>query len=404
MALFLDVIKPEVQEYIRSESTQEAFLHSVVKNPFPEIPFSVLMNQIKGIIKSKNKLPFLAENDKIIFPEGISLEQCSSELTAYFKASLIPQIERGADLTAGFGIDSMAFATRSKQWDYFEINEDLAEVVTHNMKVLGHENVNFFPTNGIEYVIKAGEKYDFIYLDPARRDKNANRVFSIEDCTPNIIDYQDELLKLSPMLMTKLSPMLDISLSVKKMKNVSEVYVVGVRGEVKEIVLVQKRNINTKIGDINTKERIFSVDLTHRNTHFIYESSLQNDVSIETSAPLSYIYDTTATMKKSGVSDEYAFSLGLKKLNANTLLFTSNECISEFCGRVFKVIGQVDKKNIRDFLPSLKANIICRNYPLTPSALQKKWKINDGGDAFIIAFKDNENKYCTYYAEKVIFS
>ncbi|MDD4820422.1 MAG: hypothetical protein PHD21_06275 [Flavobacteriales bacterium] len=398
MDIFSELLKPEVQEYIRSESVQKAFLHSVVKNPFPEIPFSVLMNQIKGILKSKNKLPHLSKNRQIIYPEGISIEQCSSLHTAQYKASLIGQIQRGADLTGGFGVDSMSFSEKSDTWDYFEINQTLANIVRHNIAVIGHSNVNVHAADGIKSISQTSQKYDFIYSDPARRDKNASKVFSIKDCTPDVSDYQDVLLQAAPMVMTKLSPMLDISMAINEMHHVSEVHVVGVRGEVKEILLIQKR-------DFVGVPHIYSVDFfAEKEKPYVFSSVFQKNTSMCNSLPKKYIYDISATMRKASLGDEYAESLGLEKLHPNTLLYTSEKCIENFCGRVFCVVAEVNKKTVASFLTQGKANIICRNFSDTAELLHKKWKVKNGGDDFILSFKDIENKYRTLYANKVKFS
>ena len=76
------------QDFIRQHQDEDvrqlAFLGS--KNPEVDMPFA--LDQIRGRKMARAKLPRWANIDGIIYPPHISMEQCSSESTALYKAEL----------------------------------------------------------------------------------------------------------------------------------------------------------------------------------------------------------------------------------------------------------------------------------------------------------------------------
>ncbi|MBQ2421907.1 MAG: class I SAM-dependent methyltransferase [Flavobacteriales bacterium] len=395
MEEFEKILNDRVQEFMRLDSTRRDFHHGIVKNPFPDVPYVELMGQIKSLLKAESKLPHLYRNHKIVYPAGVSIEQCSTLSTSRYKATLVSG-ERGADLTGGFGIDSMALSDVCKHLDYYEINEDLARVVQHNFAVLEKANITLHATDGLEDIAANDKKYDFIYLDPARRDDKKDRVYRIEDCSPNVLQWQDVLLESSRVVMTKLSPMVDISLVSREMKSVKEIHVVALKGEVKEILVVQERGYE---GGLD----IFSVDIDGEDkVPFVYKKRTDVSVEIDTAVDYRYLYDVSAAMRKAGVADDYAASMGLKKVGVGTFLYTSGERVEGFAGRAFEVVEEVNRKSVKKLLPSLKANVVTRNYPMRADELKRQLKIKDGSDDdFVIGFSSGEKKYHNIYCRRI---
>ena len=64
-------------------------VNKLALSKFPEgIDKQFVIRQIQARQVLGKKLPSWAENDELIFPKKLSLEQCSSELAAKYKASL----------------------------------------------------------------------------------------------------------------------------------------------------------------------------------------------------------------------------------------------------------------------------------------------------------------------------
>ena len=395
MDKFENILDDRVQEFMRLDSTKCDFYRGIVKNPFPEVPYIELMGQIKSLLKAESKLPHLYKNHKIVYPSGVSIEQCSTLSTSRYKASLVSG-ERGVDLTGGFGIDSMALSDVCKHLDYYEINEDLARVVQHNFAVLEKTNITVYAFDGLQDIEANDKKYDFIYLDPARRDDKKDRVYRIEDCSPNVLQWQDVLLESSSVVMTKLSPMVDVALISREMKCVKEIHVVALKGEVKEILVLQERGY----GDCPD---VFSVDIDGEDRPpFVYKKRANVSVEIDTVGDYSYLYDMSAAMRKAMVADDYAASMGLKKVGVGTFLYSSVERVEGTAGRVFEVVGEVNRKSVKKLLPTLKANVFTRNYPMRADELKRLLKIKDGSDDdFVIGFSSGEKKYHNIYCKRI---
>ena len=241
MAFNPSILTYEFQTFIRSDRASALLSGGVFASPFNDISPQELATQIKGYRKALEKLPRLAARQGIVYPPGVSLEQCSSEATARYKASLLPEGRRCADLTGGFGIDTLALSERFAQVDYYETQAELARIAAHNFSVLGADNIAVHSEDGLAALETTQEEYDLIYADPARRVTHAHRVFSVADCTPDIASAKDLLLSRSRRLLIKLSPMLDIAATLRIFPQTSQVHVVAVRNEVKELLLRPSR-------------------------------------------------------------------------------------------------------------------------------------------------------------------
>ena len=98
------------------------------------------LQQISGKQSAKTKLPSWFVCDNLLYPKSLSMEQCSSEPTANYKASLV----RGktmVDLTGGFGIDCYFIAKSFEQATYVERQSDLSDLVKYNYGWLKADNI-----------------------------------------------------------------------------------------------------------------------------------------------------------------------------------------------------------------------------------------------------------------------
>ena len=352
------------------------------------------LQQVEGRERTADKLPTFAAIDDWWYPVRLSCEQCSSELTARYKAEIISnlgfQVSNFLDLTGGYGVDTYFLSEQFKQADYVEQNPELCRIAAHNFSLIDNRKpIIVHNTSAEEFIASAGD-YDLIFADPARRDAHGGKVFKLADCTPNIVELLPELLKHSKQLMLKLSPMLDISQAIKELSVFSlqwSVYVVAVKNEVKEVLLLS-----------GGKGTITAIDLAEPEKAFVFTREEEQvcpagigDLSLVIG---NFLYEPNAAILKAGAYKLVAQRFGLQKLDVNTHLYASDQLVEDFPGRVWEI------KEPTQTLPEGKANVLCRNYPLTPEQLKKKLHLRDGGTAYVIGCRV-AGKPTLFQAERV---
>lgn len=346
----------------------------------PDVDLSFALQQIQGRQKAKGKLPEMYENNDIIFPPSVSMEQCSSETTAKYKAGLVHG-DSFADLTGGFGVDTLAFAKCFQQGFYVELSKELCEVFEHNANALGIRNIQI-QQGTMEEILPTLPEVDIFYLDPSRRDEHGRRVVSLDDCTPNVSMYKDALLgKARQGVLVKLSPMLDIKTALQQLPETKGIHVIAVQGECKEILFLLSHD---KVENIE----YHAVNIQgERVTDFQFSSQEEADAAPElTDALCKYLLEPNAAVMKAGAFKCVATRYGLRKLHAHSHLYTCDEPVADFPGRVFAVemVVPFSKKELkRQFAGMHKANVAVRNFPLTAEELRKQLKLGDGGDVYI---------------------
>ena len=346
-----------------------------------------MLQQVEGRQRTHDKLPTFAQIEDWWYPIRLSCEQCSSEATARYKAAIIRQLGEKQDilidLTGGYGVDTYFLSEQTTQAHYVERNEELCRIAQHNFQI-ANKPIHVHNTSAEDFLAQysmAGsvssdvKKEVVVYLDPARRDAHGGKVFRIEDCEPNIIKFLPSLRAISSTILIKFSPMLDITSALQSLGNEWDVHVVALHNEVKEIIFVTGNN------------RIHAVNILHEgNDQFSFTRSEEKSALCAMADCIcEYIYEPNAAIIKAGafrlVSERYQ----LHKLDHNTHLYTADQLIENFPGRVWKVIAQ-PIKNQRDIaaLGIQRAAILTRNYPLTPEELRKKFKVQESDSHFLI--------------------
>ena len=347
-----------------------------------EIDYDFAFKQIAGRQRVKSKLPSFYHNKELIYPPQLNIEQCSSESTALYKKSLCEGFSM-ADLTGGFGVDFYYLSTNYNESFYIEQNTELCEIANHNFKILGRRNHTIINKKA-EDAIDDLPELDLVYIDPARRNKIGSKTVFISDCEPDISILQKRIMQKSKKLMVKLSPMLDISSAIKILKNVHEVHILSVANECKEILLILKTEMVERI-------KFIAVNIVNNRKTDIFEFFKEDESAclISNSQEIKkFLYEPNSSIIKSGAFKSIALNFNLLKLHNNTHLYTSNDLVSDFQGRIFEVVdlvGNSKKDMIEIKIKYPKANISTRNYPLKPEELKKKLEIEDGGDIFIFA-------------------
>ncbi len=376
---FVTITNKEIQNYIYANLKSD--LHSLLfkKSPFPGVSMQQVVQQIKGRQVADKKFPFLLKDD-IVFPPNLNLEQTSSQTTAEYKAQNLKG-KSFIDLTSGFGIDAFFMSRNFEDITLVEQNQELLEIVKHNWNVFNRK-ANFINQNLEDFLKENQKSFDVVYLDPARRDQNKNKVFLLEDLSPNLLEIQDELLKISNQIIIKLSPLIDLKYLLSVLKNVSKIEIIAVRNEVKEVVVFIESNqianqILCKCINLETDENEFEFYFGEEETSLATYSDVKN-----------YIYIPNNSILKSGAFNYIAKQFNLTKLHPNTHLYTSNEFNNHFPGRVLEV-ENIDAKTL---MKGEQYNIISKNYPLKPDEIKKKYKLKDGGRHYLIFTQTQKGK------------
>ena len=445
------------QDFIRQHQDDDVRQLAFLGSKYPEVDMPFALDQIRGRKMARVKLPRWASLEGIIYPPHISMEQCSSESTALYKAELaarllgLPASSSGiemkaeneiefVDLTGGFGVDFSYIAARlGVKSMYVERQAHLCEAAKENFERLGLKNAIVKNGDGIEVLHSFLPKKDdaasaddslgiiydqplsllktklglkLIFIDPARRDDAGNKVVSLKDCTPDVTVLQEEMLSKADYVIIKLSPMLDWHRAISELSHVREVHIISVNNECKELLLVlSARNM----GDMEASPA--DGEVKHAGNLRIYcvndaQSFVCDESDMETSsvkiAPstleeMQYLYEPNASLMKAGCFGVLSGRYDARMLSKNSHLFVSREPIEAFPGRSFRIIAisSFNKKELKRHLSGItKANIATRNFPLSVAELRKRLKLKDGGETYIFATTLSNESHVLVITEK----
>lgn len=378
-----NVLKPEVRDYLGENKNKDFRRISLQKSPFPEVSSAELAQQIKGLQIAKFKFPFLYETEGIYYPPTLNLEQASSWTTAVYKSKLVAG-KTLIDLTAGMGIDSFAFAKEFEKVMALERNEELVEISEYNYKRLNQNNLEYSHSDFESYFEKYPEaKWDVIYLDPARR-KNSQKKFLLEDLEPNILEWMEEFLNRAEMVLIKLSPLLDLKSVLDKICQIHEIQIVAVKNEVKELLLICRK-------EVCTNPRVKAVNLESGQSDFEFNWSQEAMANSKFSKPDQFIYEPNTAVLKSGAFKLIGEKFKLKKLEINSHLYTSDELLHSFPGKVFEVFGKI--KNSKKEIEKGSFHVISKNYPMTVEQIRKKYKLKESENQTLIFTQSISGKH-----------
>ncbi len=394
------LFSPEEIQFIQEHLNDEPSKLMLQARRYPHLPIAKLVRQIQARQKAQHKLPDWYANTKLVFPANLSVEQCSSQVTALFKASLIHG-ESIADLTGGMGVDTAYLAQGFQKAFHFEQNQELQEIVAYNFEQLGLKHITFVGGNSIDWLNAqnpTNTHFSWIYLDPHRRDEAGGKVFALSDCEPDVVKYQDLLFQFSENILIKASPMLDLDQSVRELKSIKQIWVISVDNEVKEVLFHLKSN--------HTDAPLITCVALYKNQDtqtlsFYKEEEAQTAPSI--GQPARYLYEPNVALLKAGAFKLPCSRYGLQKIAPHSHLYTSEVFQADFIGRSFEVLAvcKLDKKAIAPFISNNQANITIRNFPLTVKQIREKLKIQEGGNTYLFATTDAQGQKIVIVCQKV---
>lgn len=388
-------------EFIRIHADEDVRQLAFLGKKNPEVDMAYALDQIAGRQKARVKIPSWASIDGIVYPPHISMEQCSSEQTARYKARIAGNGEKIVDLTAGFGVDMAFMSAGFKQAVHVEMQPQLCAISSENYKHLGLNHVQVVCSDGVGYLHQM-EHADLIFIDPARRDQHGARTYGIADCTPNVLEIIDEMLQKADRVMIKLSPMLDWQKTVADVGNVSQVHIVSVGNECKELLLEVKKGKDEKVKVFCVNDdQVFSYEIGE--THSFTPSPLHSF----TPSPLhsfTFLYEPNASVMKAGCFNLISHRFGITQPDANSHLFLSDKLVEGFPGRGFVIerVSTMNKRELKEALAGIdKANVAVRNFPLSVADLRKRLKLKDGGDVYIFATTDAKKGHLVMVCRKI---
>lgn len=399
--------------YVRQHADDDVRLLALRGSKDPEVDMTMALQQIQGLQTARRKLPAWATLDDIVYPPHLNMEQCSSEQTAHYKATicrrLIAQMSKQSsyprtslptyppstllDLTGGFGVDFSFMSDCFDEATYVERDTQLFAIASHNLNVLG-KRVKTINADGIE-VLRQTEHATVIFLDPARRDDHGGRTYGIADCTPNVLTIKDELLQKAGLVILKLSPMLDWHKAVQDLGEafVREVHIVSVDNECKELLVVlSNKGCGFSLFCVND-EQVFEVTedtMSSRGSRGSKGSmsSRGSKGSMSSRGSMMFLYEPNASIMKAGCFTEVAGAFQVMQLAQNSHLFISETFRDDFPGRKFKIIAvsSMKKHELKEKLANIhQANITVRNFPLSVADLRKRLRLSEGGSMYIFA-------------------
>lgn len=429
------MLNEATRQFVCQHSNDDVRRLALQAHATPDVDLPMALDQIRGRQTARQKLPSWAAIDGIVYPPHLSMEQCSSEQTAQYKAQLLARLLQSdfsmesaknthfIDLTGGFGVDFVAMAQAVSNFSeqenfsqdghpnrfiYVERNEHLCDLARHNFPLLGLPIVeivcdtaeNFLENSSSLHTPRSSKNQHpspntehltptIIFLDPARRDVHGQRTYALADCTPNVLELRDELFKSADFIVLKLSPMLDWHRAVEELKTVSEVHIVSVANECKELLLViQKKAQKTRIFCVNDQQKFsYEVENNEKTVPCIAETASLSEKK--------HLYIPNSSLMKAGCFAELCNHFHLAALAPNSHLFVktdeselSDEKINDFPGKIFQIsaISSMNKRDLRENLQGIdRANIATRNFPMKPEELRRRLKIKEGGDNYFFA-------------------
>lgn len=384
-------LRKEVLEFLALHESSNVTELLLRKSPFEDLTMAELAQQIKGRKVAEKKFPFLLK-EGTLFPVGLSLEQSSSETTAKYKA-LGLQGGNFLDLTCGLGIDAYFLSRDFDKVVLVERNEELSEITAHNFQVLG-KDIEMHNKDLEVYLESSDESFDFIYLDPARRNKDQRKVFLLEDLFPNILEIQDTLLEKGKEVWIKLSPLIDLTYLLENLKGVKEIEIIAVKGEVKEVLVKMNKDFDSALAVVK------AVNLESDDPTFTFQFFKELKEEATYGALQKYLYIPNNAVLKTGAFGLISNRYNVDKLAPSTHLYTSEDLVEEFPGRILEV-EQIKASQIRK---GEQYNIISKNHPLKPEEIKKKYLLKDGGENYLIFTTGKEGKMVLKSVKSVVKS
>ena len=400
-----------VQEHIGDDLTRLI----LDRKKWPDIDMDLAVSCIQSRRKLKGKVQEWFSNPDLIFPVGLSAEQCSSSATGIYKSGLALRIAdersfRLADLTGGLGVDSWYFSKKASQVWYHEMQEKLCMAAEHNFQSINAENIivrNVISTPETIDGILSEARPDIVYMDPARRGEGGKKVFLIEECTPDVLTLKEQIFRHCRHILLKLSPMADITMACSRLGTTCrEVHIVATGGECKELLIWMDREwvgeytitaVELPSGYPEMEPAAFSFCSSEEKIATA-STRPRNDVILSSRAEPRdlYLFEPGKALMKAGCFNLIANRFDLMKLGVSTHYYVTESAAKadelKPYGKVYMILSAqpLDKRSIKAAGAAYpRAEVTARNIPMDTETLRKKLGVTSGDDAHIFGLKSD---------------
>lgn len=405
------ILTEDTLRFIREHADADVHNLALQAAKYKNVDFAEALTQIAGRQVAREKIPSWWRVDSVRYPQRLSLEQCSSEATARYKAMIVEDIsparaETLTDLTGGLGVDCSFLSSAFSKVTYVERQSVLCDLAAHNFLQLGLKHIDVVQANAETY-LRGMHRADWIFIDPARRDSHGEKTVAIADCEPDVQKLEPLLLEKARWVLVKLSPMLDLSLALQHLSRVQEAHIVSVNNECKELLLLLGHEAlpkdDVRLCCINLLVKKGST-LPESMQRFVFTRAEEQQAScVYATYPETYLYEPNASLLKAGAFRSVASRYGVKKLHPSSHLYTSETCVKDFPGRKFRVEAccTFGKKELKSLLKEMsKANLSVRNFPLSVAELRKKLKLSEGGEDYLFATTLSDGSHVLIHCRK----
>jgi hypothetical protein len=381
----------EIKDFFEEHKNADTSRLALQAQKYSHLPFKELLVQIQARQKMRLKLPEWISYSDLIFPPQLSLEQASSELTARYKAGILAalsgQPESILDITGGMGVDTYYMAAFFSRVFYIEQNEALVQLARYNFDLLGQRHIETIHSDAATFLSSFEGTCSCIYLDPARRDQHNRKLIRLADCSPSIVELLPDMLRLSPLICLKASPILDIDAALNELSDgfqgkahVADVHIISSAGECKEVLYMISAGLADEAPLVHAVD-VLQADLVRE---FSFRHKIQPE-PLWASEPAQFLYEPNPSLMKSGGFGALSQATGLGKLHPHSHLFTSEHLYNNFPGRSFRILACVkpSASALRPLMPQPKANITVRNYPESVAQIRQKTGIKEGGELYL---------------------
>ncbi|MCR4995122.1 MAG: SAM-dependent methyltransferase [Bacteroidales bacterium] len=397
-------------DYIRTHANDDVRRLALRRAP-QDVDLREALQNIEGRQIATRKLPSWAAIDGLLFPSRLSMEQCSSEATAAYKRFVVGRHSTDdacfADLTAGFGVDFATIGRDFRRALYVDTSEELCALARHNMPLLGLLQAEVLQTTAEEALSRLHD-VSVIMIDPSRRNAAGGRTVLIEDCSPDVAALSGALCRAARVVMVKLSPMLDLTAAVRALQCVTELHVVSVAGECKELLFLLSAPAGAAaepvIHCVNLSKS-FSAANAGPPDPFSFTQSEEAAADVPFAHSLgAYLYEPNASILKAGAFKTLCHRYPVLKLSPQAHLYTADAYLEDFPGRIWRVLSHTTfaKKALKGFFEGVgAADLIVRGFPLSTAELRRQLRLRESGEVQIIATTLAEGRRCLVRVERM---
>jgi len=306
-------------------------------------------------------------------------------------AALMPEASTLLDMTCGLGVDFRALAgsmgVAKRRCCALELDGRCCDVAQYNFRDMAGVTVE--NVDSVEW-LKAynGPRFDVVFIDPARRNDAGAKVFNLRDCHPVLPDLLPLIKSKARMLIAKLSPMLDVTQTLRDLPLTTRLYVVEERGECRELLAVA----DFTGSDSERSESGCNVEIVVTDCNRSYSFSLAEErasaISLGEPEVGMWLYEPSPAMMKAAPFATLCSRDGLKKLHPNSHLYVAPHPVDGLPGRWNRIADVVDfsVRNIKALAAKIGgADVAVRNFRMKAEEIQRRFRFKSGGDWRVMA-------------------